>query len=92
MKDGRIGVNGDGADETIDQLVNGFPCLATEAIESGCIVVVHRFRGENGRPREQPTEVMQMPFVARASEHFHPNRTADRDLIFEQRLDAIAGC
>ena len=92
MKDGRIGVNGDGADETIDQFANCFPFLATEAIESGCIVVVHRFRGENGRPREQPTVVIQMAFVARAGEHFHSNRIADRDLTFEQRLDAIAGC
>ena len=92
MKDGRIGVNGDSADETIDQLANGFPFLATKAIESGCIVVVPRPRGENGRPREQSAEVMQMAFVARAGEYFHPNRIADRDLTFEQRLDAIAGC
>ena len=33
-----------------------------------------------------------MSFVARASEHFHPNHIADRDLAFEQRLDAIARC
>ena len=33
-----------------------------------------------------------MPFVARSGEHFHPNRIADRDLAFEQLLDAIAGC
>ena len=92
MKNGHIGANSDSADETIDQLANGFPFLATEAIESGCIVVEHRPRGENGRPCEQPTEVMQMLFVARAGEHFHPNRIADRDLTFEQRLDAIAGC
>ena len=92
MKNGRIGANGDSANETIDQLANGFPFLATEAIESGCFGVAQRFRGENGRPREQPTEVMQMAFVARASEHFHLNRIADRDLTFEQRLDAIAGC
>ena len=92
MKNGHIGANGDSADETIDQLANGFPFLATEAIESRCIVVVPRPRGENGRPCEQPTEVIQMPFVARAGEHFHPNRIADRDLTFEQCLDAIAGC
>ena len=92
MKNGHIGANGDGSDETIDQLANGFSFLATEAIESGSIVVVPRPRGENGRPCEQPTEVMQMPFVAGAGEHFHPNRIADRDLTFEQCLDAIAGC
>ena len=91
MKNGHIGANGDSADETIDQLANGFPFLATEAIESGCIVVVHWPRGENGRPCKQPTEVMQMLFVARASEHFHLNRIADRDLAFEQGLDTIAG-
>ena len=33
-----------------------------------------------------------MSFVARASEHFHPNHIADCDLAFEQRLDAIARC
>ena len=92
MKNGHIGTNGDSANETIDQLANGFPFLTTEAIESGCIVVVPRLRVDNGRPCEQPTEVMQMLFVARAGEHFHPNRIADRDLTFEQRLDAIAGC
>ena len=32
-----------------------------------------------------------MPFVTRPGEYFHPNRIADRDLAFEQRLDAIAG-
>ena len=92
MKNGHIGVNGDSANETIDQLANGFPFLPTEAIESGRIVVVPWPRGENGRSCEQPTEVMQMAFAARAGEHFHPNRIADRDLTFEQRLDAIAGC
>ena len=91
MKNGHIGANGDSANETIDQLANGFPFLATEAIESGCIVVVHRPRGENGRPCEQPTEVMQMLFVSRAGEHFHPNRVTDRDLAFEQGFDTIAG-
>ncbi len=32
MKDGRIGTNGDGANETIDQLADGFPFPATETI------------------------------------------------------------
>ena len=32
MKDGCISANGDGSNETIDQLANGFPFPATEAI------------------------------------------------------------
>ena len=32
MKDGRIGANGDGANETIDQLADGFPFPGTETI------------------------------------------------------------
>ena len=32
-----------------------------------------------------------MPVVTRPGEYFHPHRIADRDLAFEQRLDAIAG-
>ena len=44
MKNGHIGTNGDSANETIDQLANGFPFLTTEAIESGCIVVVPRLQ------------------------------------------------
>ena len=33
-----------------------------------------------------------MPFAACASQHFHPNRIADRNLAFEQNLGAIASC
>ena len=32
MEDGRIGANSDGTNETIDQLANGFPFPATDAI------------------------------------------------------------
>ena len=32
-----------------------------------------------------------MAIVTRPGEYFHPHRIADRDLAFEQRLDAIAG-
>lgn len=91
MKDRHTGANGDGANETIDQSANGLPFPTTETSQSGSIVIVHRPRRENGRPREQPAEVVQMLFVAPASQYFHPNRIADRDLAFKQCLYAIAG-
>ncbi len=85
MKDRHTGANGDGANEAIDQSANGLSFPATETKQSGCIfiVIVHRPRRENGRPREQPAEVMQMLFVAPTSQYFHLNHTADRDLAFK---------
>lgn len=83
MEDRHPGANGDGANEAIDQSANGLSSPTTEPKQSGCIVIVHRPRREKGRPREQSAEVMQMPFVAPTSQHFHPNRIADRDLAFK---------
>ena len=52
VKDVRIGVNGDGANETIDQLTNGFSFPAAEAKQGGRILVVHRSGRQNGRTCE----------------------------------------
>ena len=84
MKNGCMGADGDGTDKTIDQLANSFPLPATQAIEGSRLVVVHRPGGKKGRPCEESAEVMKMPFVGRAGEHFHPNRVADSDLAFKQ--------
>ena len=83
VQNGRIGANGNRADETIYQPANSLPFPATDAIQSGRILIVQRPCGKNGRTREQPAQVHQMPFVTRPGEYFHPNCIADRDLAFE---------
>ena len=38
LKDGRIGVNCESADEVVDQLANGLPFPAREAKQGGCML------------------------------------------------------
>lgn len=90
MEDGHISTNGDGGDETIDQLANRLPLPTTDAIKSRRIVVVCRFRGKQGCLRKQSAKIVQMPLIPRAGEHFHVNRIADCNLAIEQYLDTIA--
>ena len=52
VQNGRIGANGDRADETICQPANSLPFPATDAIQSGRILIVHRSGGKDGRTRE----------------------------------------
>ncbi len=65
VKDGYVGVNGDGADKAVGRLANGLPFPTTEAIQSSRLVLVARFRRNYSRTREQPPKAPQMPLVAR---------------------------
>ena len=56
VQNGRIGTNGDRGNETIYQRANSRPFPATDAIQSGRILIVHRSGGKNDRTREQPAE------------------------------------
>ena len=86
-----IGVDGNGTDEAVDQLSDGFPFPAAKSKQGRSLFIVPGCQRQDGRTRKQSTEVMQVPFVPRAGQHFHEDRVADRDLAVEQRLDPITG-
>ena len=52
VQNGYIGANGDRANETIYQPANSLPFPATDAIQSGRILIVYRSSGKDGRTRE----------------------------------------
>ena len=90
-KDGRIGANSNRPDETVNELANGLPFSATTPIKNCRLVVIPWDRRNDDRARKQSAKAVQMSVITRTGEDFHPNRIADRNFAFEQRLDSIAG-
>ena len=91
MENACIGVDGNGADEAVDQLWDGFPFPAAESKQGRSLFVVPGCHRQDGRTCKQSTEVMEVSLVLRASQQFQEDRVADRDLAAKQRRDSITG-
>ena len=91
MQDRCPGSYGDGRDEAVDQLADGFPLAPAAAIERGGIVVVGRSRWDHYCPRKQALEATQVGLITRTGEYFHPHGIADGNLLCQHLVNEITG-
>ena len=90
MKDWGAGADGDGGDETVDQLADGRALSSALAIERGGILIVGRTHWYDHGTSEQAPEVQQMGLVPGSGQHFHPYGVADGDFARQQLVDVNA--
>lgn len=90
MQNGRVHSYGDGGNETVNQLANGFALHSATAIERGGIIVICGPSRYHSCPRKQSLKIQQMRFVPCPGEYFHPNRVADDDIMGQQIVNEIA--
>lgn len=71
-----IGADGDRCDQAVDELADCCAALPAGPIQHGGILIIARSGWEDGRAREQTSEVVQVPLVACAREDLHANGIA----------------
>lgn len=90
VQDRDVRSDGDGRDETVDQLPNGLTAMPTAAIDSGGLLVVDWLGWQQRGPGEQSTQAVEVTLVAGPRQDLHANRVAARDVSTEECIDTGA--
>ena len=89
VQDGRIRMNRDGCNQTVDQSAHGLPFPPAASIQRRRFVIVHGLGRKDRHPREKTAKEVKVALNPFPREHLHFG-TPNGDLASEQSFYALA--